>query len=66
MIVYPGRVIESDTILTASAERRVIMKGITYEQSDHHHLAPRISKLHKRLYERGDIMDESALLDEWT
>ena len=66
MIVYPGRVIESDTILAASAERRVIMKGITYEQSDHHHLAPRISKLHKRLYERGDIMDENSLLDEWT
>lgn len=66
MIVYPGRVIESDTILIASPDRRVIMKEISYEQSDHHRLPPRISKRHKRLYERGEIMDESQLLDEWT
>lgn len=66
MIVYPGRVIESDTILVASPDRRVIMKEITYEQSDHHRLPPRIAARHKRLYQRGEIMDESQLLDEWT
>jgi carbonic anhydrase/acetyltransferase-like protein (isoleucine patch superfamily) len=66
MIIYPARTVESDTILTASPDRRVIMKGISYEQSDHHPLPTRISALHKRLYQRGDIQDESQLLDEWT
>jgi carbonic anhydrase/acetyltransferase-like protein (isoleucine patch superfamily) len=65
MIIYPGRIIESDTILTASPDRRVVMRNITYEQSDHHHQQPQIAKLHQRLYERGEVMDESKLLDEW-
>lgn len=40
MIVYPARTIESDSVLIASPDRRVIMKNITYEQSDHHRLNP--------------------------
>ena len=35
MVVYPGRAIESDAILIASDERRVITKNIYYEDSDH-------------------------------
>lgn len=66
MIVYPARTIESDVILAASPERRVLVKNINYEQSDHHLFAPQISALHRRLYQRGEIMDESQLLDEWT
>jgi carbonic anhydrase/acetyltransferase-like protein (isoleucine patch superfamily) len=50
MIVYPARTIESDVVLFASKERRVIDKNITYEESDH--LPTRLAHLHKRLYPR--------------
>jgi carbonic anhydrase/acetyltransferase-like protein (isoleucine patch superfamily) len=63
MVIYPARMIESDVILTASPERRVIMKEVTYEMSDHHKLPPRISVLHQRLY--GRETDGSELLEEW-
>ncbi len=57
MIVYPARTIESDVILFASKERRVIDKDVTYEQSDHHQLP--IAHLHRRLYPRpGEAVDE--------
>ncbi len=48
MIVYPARTIESDVVLAASKERRVIDKNIRYEDSDHHKF--KFSGLHKRLY----------------
>lgn len=35
LVVYPARMIESDTILFASQDRRVISKNVTFEQSDH-------------------------------
>ena len=38
LVFYPGRAIESDTILVRSDERAVITKNVTYEQSDHHPL----------------------------
>ncbi|OQY29898.1 MAG: hypothetical protein B6243_10845 [Anaerolineaceae bacterium 4572_5.2] len=38
MIVYPARTIESDVVLAASKERRVIDKDISFEDSDHHNL----------------------------
>lgn len=50
MIIYPARTIESDVILFASKERRVIDRNVTYEDSDHHSL--RVAHLHKRLYPR--------------
>lgn len=50
LIIYPARTIESDVILFASKERRVIDKNVTYEESDHHHT--RAAYLHKRLYPR--------------
>uniref|UniRef100_UPI002ADD826F hypothetical protein n=1 Tax=Thermanaerothrix sp. TaxID=2972675 RepID=UPI002ADD826F len=57
MIVYPARTIESDVILFASRERRVIDKDVTYEQSDHHQLP--LAHLHRRLYPRpGETVDE--------
>jgi acetyltransferase-like isoleucine patch superfamily enzyme len=49
MIVFPGRTIESDVVLFASPERRVIRKNIRYEDSDHHKL--HFSDLHQRLYD---------------
>lgn len=48
LIVYPARTIESDVVLAASKDRRVIDKNIKYEDSDHHKF--KSSGLHKRLY----------------
>jgi UDP-N-acetylglucosamine diphosphorylase / glucose-1-phosphate thymidylyltransferase / UDP-N-acetylgalactosamine diphosphorylase / glucosamine-1-phosphate N-acetyltransferase / galactosamine-1-phosphate N-acetyltransferase len=50
MIYFPARTIESDVVLFASHERRVIDRDIYYENSDHHTL--RIKDLHPRLYPR--------------
>ncbi len=58
MIVYPARTIESDVVLFASKDRRVIDKDIHYEDSDHHKL--KFASLHKRLYPRpGEAKSES-------
>jgi carbonic anhydrase/acetyltransferase-like protein (isoleucine patch superfamily) len=38
LLFYPGRAIESDTVLVRSEERSVINKNVTYDQSDHHRL----------------------------
>jgi carbonic anhydrase/acetyltransferase-like protein (isoleucine patch superfamily) len=60
MIVYPARMIESDVVLAASKERRVIDKNIRFEDSDHHKF--KSSGLHKRLY---PPRDEEAQLESW-
>lgn len=52
LIVFPARAIESDVVLFASRERRVIERDILYEDSDHHQLP--FSNLHPRLYPRLD------------
>src|SRR5574341_652533 len=58
LVIYPARTIESDVILFASQERRVIDKNIAYEDSDHHNT--RAAHLHKRLYPRkGEKVAES-------
>jgi UDP-N-acetylglucosamine diphosphorylase / glucose-1-phosphate thymidylyltransferase / UDP-N-acetylgalactosamine diphosphorylase / glucosamine-1-phosphate N-acetyltransferase / galactosamine-1-phosphate N-acetyltransferase len=59
MIVYPARTIESDVVLAASKERRVIDKDVKYEDSDHHKM--RNSYLHKHLYPRRGVKD----LESW-
>ena len=51
MIVYPARAIESDVILVASDERRMITKNIYYEDSDQFKIKNGL-KLHRRVYER--------------
>lgn len=58
MVVFPARTIESDVVLFASPERRVISKDIRYEDSDHHKLP--FSKVHPRLYPRpGEVSEDS-------
>jgi len=58
MIIYPARTIESDVVLVASKERRVIDKDVHYEDSDHHKF--KFASLHKRLYPRpGEAVKES-------
>jgi carbonic anhydrase/acetyltransferase-like protein (isoleucine patch superfamily) len=50
MIIFPARTIESDVVLFASQDRRVITHDIYYEESDHHKLT--FANLHPRLYPR--------------
>lgn len=58
MIIFPARTIESDVVMFASRERRVIEKDMHYEESDHHKLP--FANLHPRLYPRpGETTDES-------
>jgi carbonic anhydrase/acetyltransferase-like protein (isoleucine patch superfamily) len=49
MIIFPARTIESDVVLVASPDRKVIQKNIRYEDSDHHKL--KFSNLHRRFYD---------------
>ena len=50
MIVFPARTIESDVVLAASPERRVIDRDIQFEDSDHNKF--KSASLHRRLYPR--------------
>ena len=50
LIVYPGRTIESDVVLIPLPTRRVIMKDISYEESDHHAVPSAIDR--PQLYPR--------------
>ncbi|MFP4344717.1 MAG: multidrug transporter [Anaerolineales bacterium] len=50
-IVFPARMIESDVVLFASPERRIISRNVYYEDSDHHSLA-NAQQTHPRLYPR--------------
>jgi len=58
MIIYPARTIESDVVLAASAERRVIDRDITYAQSDHHHW--KLANLHQTPYHKSHQKDAES------
>ena len=47
---YPGRTVESDTIVVRSETRSVVNKNISYEEGDQHHLKG--GHLHPRQYPR--------------
>ncbi len=58
MIIYPARTIESDVVLFATKERRVIDRDVCYEESDHLKLP--VAHLHPRSYPReGEKVVES-------
>ena len=59
LIVYPSRTIESDVVLTASRDHRLIDRDVRYEDSDHHHL--KSASLHKALYHQQKDKD----LESW-
>jgi len=59
MIIFPARTIESDVVLAASRERRVIDRDVKYEDSDHHRM--RNGQFHKHLYPRRGEKD----LESW-
>jgi len=50
IIVFPARTIESDVVLAASQDRRVIDHDIHFEDSDHYKF--KSASLHRRLYPR--------------
>lgn len=56
MIIFPGRMIESDTVLVASHDRRVIGRSVTYEESDHHNIKG--GDVHRRFYPRPNELSE--------
>lgn len=56
MIVYPARTIESDVVLVASDERRVINRNVRFEDSDHFRM--RNSSQHQALYRPKDELSE--------
>jgi len=51
MVVYPARAIESDVVLLASSERRVIDRTVYYEDSDHFGVGGAADS-HRRWYPR--------------
>jgi acetyltransferase-like isoleucine patch superfamily enzyme len=50
LTIFPARTIESDVVLFASKDRRIIDHDVKYEDSDHHKL--RDASKHPRLYPR--------------
>ena len=56
MVFMPGRMVESDVVLIASPQRRVVERSIRYEESDHHFV--RGGDVHKRFYPRHGEMAE--------
>jgi carbonic anhydrase/acetyltransferase-like protein (isoleucine patch superfamily) len=65
MIIFPGRMVESDVILVASPGRRVISRNVTYEESDHHQLDI-AGSAHQRQYPRLDEKEEvEATWNTW-
>lgn len=63
MVIFPGRMIESDVVLVASPQRRVISRSVTYEESDHHYVN---TADHQRQYPRADeVAEEEASWDSW-
>jgi len=65
MVVFPGRMIESDVVLVASPQRRVVTRSVSFEESDHHFI--RHGDVHKRFYPREDevMLEPEASWDSW-
>jgi hypothetical protein len=60
MVVMPGRMIESDVVLVASPQRRVISRNVTFAESDHHSYG---SHMHRRFFPQpGEAVSE---LEAW-
>ena len=51
LIIYPARMIESDVVLFARPEQRVIAKNVSFEESDHHGWP---GQLHQPQYQPDD------------
>ncbi len=62
LVFMPARWVESDVILFASPERRVINRNVTYEESDHHKVRAPVAKMHRQHYPRDW---SEGLHDDW-
>ena len=58
MVIFPGRMIESDVVLVASPQRRVISRNVAYEESDHLYVKSGTS--HRRHYPRHVEEEEES------
>ena len=58
MLVYPARTIESDVVLAASKERRVIDRDVHFEDSDHHRM--KAAHIHQTPYHRQSKTDSES------
>jgi carbonic anhydrase/acetyltransferase-like protein (isoleucine patch superfamily) len=58
MVIFPGRMIESDVVLVASPQRRVISRNVAYEESDH--LYVKGGATHRRHYPRVVEEEETS------
>jgi carbonic anhydrase/acetyltransferase-like protein (isoleucine patch superfamily) len=64
MVMFPGRMIESDVVIVASPQRRVLSHNITYEESDHHFVAGGTG--HLRHYPRAqETQSEEEPWNQW-
>lgn len=61
MVIFPGRMVESDTVLIASPQRRVISRSVTYAESDHHRV--RGGEVHQRHYPSHE--EEASIEESW-
>ncbi len=60
-VIFPARMIESDTVLTASPRNRIVMRNVTFEQSTHHTMPDDIRQRHPRHYpRRGERAQEES------
>lgn len=62
MVVMPGRMIESDVVLVASPQRRVINRNVTFPESDHHIYG---SHMHPRFFPQPGEAVDPGTLEEW-
>ncbi len=53
-VMFPGRMIESDTVLAAEPNNRIIRRNVSFEQSAHHTMPDDIREMHPRYYPRPD------------
>ncbi|MBN2388357.1 MAG: hypothetical protein JXB85_15175 [Anaerolineales bacterium] len=58
LIIFPARTIESDVVLFATPQRRIIDRDVKYEDSDHHQLKD--ASKHPRLYPRRGESDQTS------
>jgi carbonic anhydrase/acetyltransferase-like protein (isoleucine patch superfamily) len=59
MIIYPARTIESDVVMVATDQRRVIDRDVRFEDSDHHRL--KAARMHQTPYHR----QSQAEVESW-
>ncbi len=64
LVFMPARWVESDVIMFASPERRVVNRNVRYEESDHHKVRASVAKMHRQHYPRL-IRSEQDKHDDW-